>query len=79
MTVIGVIAAILLAAGLLPPYFEMWKRGGRCIGISMFLSIDLESLTDPIDFYFLGIDWMGAFISLMALGKIRSRPSNFRD
>lgn len=31
---IGVCAAILLAAGLLPPYFELWKRKGRVIGIS---------------------------------------------
>ena len=34
MTAVGVIAAILLGAGILPPYFEIWKRGGRCIGIS---------------------------------------------
>ncbi|CAF9909867.1 MAG: hypothetical protein HETSPECPRED_009543 [Heterodermia speciosa] len=52
MTAVGVIAAILLGAGILPPYFEIWKRGGRCIGIN---------------WYFLGLDWMGAFISLMAL------------
>ncbi|KAL8788597.1 MAG: hypothetical protein Q9195_007241 [Heterodermia aff. obscurata] len=26
---VGVVAATLLAAGLLPPYFEMWKRKGR--------------------------------------------------
>lgn len=34
MILTGVIAAILLGAGLLPPYFELWKRGGRVVGIS---------------------------------------------
>lgn len=34
MILVGVIAAILLALGLLPPYFEIWKRRGRVIGIS---------------------------------------------
>lgn len=39
--VVGVIAAILLSAGLLPPYFELWKRDGRVIGFNwVFLSID---------------------------------------
>lgn len=32
--VVGIIAAILLAAGLLPPYGELWKRRGRVIGIN---------------------------------------------
>jgi hypothetical protein len=31
---VGAIAAILLGAGLIPPYFELWKRDGRVIGIS---------------------------------------------
>ncbi|BDD59532.1 hypothetical protein MPDQ_007293 [Monascus purpureus] len=39
--VVGIIAAILLAAGLLPPYFELWKRDGRVIGINwIFLCVD---------------------------------------
>jgi hypothetical protein len=50
--IIGVIAAILLAAGLVPPYFEIWKRRGRVVGIN---------------FVFLTVDWMGAFFSLMSL------------
>lgn len=50
--IIGIIAAVLLAAGLLPPYWEIWKRKGRVMGIS---------------WWFLGIDWMGAFFSLMSL------------
>ncbi|KAJ6022000.1 hypothetical protein N7540_007504 [Penicillium herquei] len=38
---VGVLAAILLSAGLLPPYFELWKRDGRVIGFNwVFLSID---------------------------------------
>lgn len=32
--VVGIIAAVLLAAGLLPPYGEIWKRRGRVIGIN---------------------------------------------
>ncbi|KAI9804394.1 MAG: hypothetical protein M1825_001293 [Sarcosagium campestre] len=41
-----------MALGLLPPYRELWKRGGEVVGIN---------------FIFLGIDFMGAFFSLMAL------------
>ncbi|KAJ5709111.1 hypothetical protein N7493_010445, partial [Penicillium malachiteum] len=38
---VGVVAAILLSAGLIPPYFELWKRDGRVIGFNwVFLSID---------------------------------------
>ncbi|EAA35291.3 PQ-loop-domain-containing protein [Neurospora crassa] len=50
--VIGIIAAILLAAGLLPPYGEMYKRHGRVVGINWI---------------FLSMDWSGAFFSLMAV------------
>ena len=32
---VGVVATVLLTAGLLPPYFELWKRDGRVIGFSM--------------------------------------------
>jgi hypothetical protein len=50
--VVGIIASILLAAGLVPPYFEIYKRRGRVVGIN---------------FVFLAMDWSGAFFSLMAL------------
>ncbi|KAI1157478.1 PQ loop repeat-domain-containing protein [Nemania serpens] len=50
--VIGAIAAILLAAGLLPPYGEAWKRRGRIVGIN---------------FVFLATDALGAFFSLLSL------------
>lgn len=50
--VVGIIASIFLAAGLVPPYFEIYKRRGRVVGIN---------------FFFLAMDWSGAFFSLMAL------------
>jgi hypothetical protein len=53
------VAAILLAAGLLPPYAEMWKRHGRVIGIN---------------WVFISMDWCGAFFSLMALGTLPHLP-----
>ncbi|EMG49055.1 hypothetical protein SBY92_000503 [Candida maltosa Xu316] len=41
MLVIGIIASVLLAIGLIPPYFELAKRQGRVIGINfVFLSLD---------------------------------------
>ncbi|KAM7187916.1 hypothetical protein V8F33_010948 [Rhypophila sp. PSN 637] len=49
---VGIVAAVLLAVGLLPPYGEIWKRRGRVIGINWI---------------FLSMDWFGAFFSLMAL------------
>jgi hypothetical protein len=53
MIIVGVIASILIAAGLLPPYYEMWKRRGRVVGINLG---------------FIAMDMLGAFFSLMALG-----------
>ncbi|KFZ05687.1 hypothetical protein V501_08122 [Pseudogymnoascus sp. VKM F-4519 (FW-2642)] len=52
MIIVGVIASLLVAIGLLPPYYEMWKRRGRVVGISL---------------WFIFIDLLGAFFSLMAL------------
>ncbi|KAI9783291.1 MAG: hypothetical protein M1816_001423 [Peltula sp. TS41687] len=49
---VGVVAAVLLAAGIVPPYFELAKRNGRVVGIN---------------FWFLAVDWLGAFFNLMAL------------
>ena len=39
MIIIGVIAAVILALGLVPPYFEIYKRNGRVVGISMTRSM----------------------------------------
>ncbi|KAI1074881.1 PQ loop repeat-domain-containing protein [Whalleya microplaca] len=50
--VVGIVASILLAIGLLPPYGELWKRRGRVIGINWI---------------FLSMDWFGAFFSVMSL------------
>jgi hypothetical protein len=47
-----VLAAVLLALGLIFPYIEMWKHQGRVVGLS---------------FRFLAVDFAGAFFSLLAL------------
>ncbi|PVI05441.1 PQ loop repeat protein [Periconia macrospinosa] len=49
---IGIMAFLLLIGGYFPIPFELLKRRGRVVGI---------------DFIFLGIDWCGAFFSLMSL------------
>ncbi|PWY94990.1 PQ loop repeat protein [Aspergillus sclerotioniger CBS 115572] len=49
---VGAIATVLLAAGMLPIYFELWKRNGRVIGIN---------------WVFLCIDTLGGLFSLFAL------------
>lgn len=48
----AILASVIQVIGLIPPYFELAKRNGRVIGI---------------DFYFLTIDYAGAFFSLMAV------------
>ncbi|CEJ60241.1 Putative PQ loop repeat protein [Penicillium brasilianum] len=50
--VVGIVAAILISAGLIPPYFELWKRDGRVIGFN---------------WVFLAIDTLGGLFSLFAL------------
>ncbi|KAK6829863.1 hypothetical protein PG995_004435 [Apiospora arundinis] len=52
VVVVGVVASVLLAGGLVPPYGEIWKRRGRVVGIN---------------WVFLSMDCAGAFFSLLAL------------
>ncbi|KAH8655188.1 PQ loop repeat-domain-containing protein [Xylariales sp. PMI_506] len=52
VSIVGIAASVLLAAGLLPPYGQIWTRRGRVVGIN---------------WVFLAMDWSGAFFSLMAL------------
>lgn len=41
--IFGILASVLLALGLLPPYFELAKRQGRVVGIHFaFLAIDMS-------------------------------------
>ena len=44
MIILGVIASILLAGGLIPPYFEIWKRRGRVIGINWVMNVLIFSV-----------------------------------
>ncbi|KAJ4299916.1 hypothetical protein N0V90_005163 [Kalmusia sp. IMI 367209] len=52
MMMMAILASVMQCLGLVMPYFELAKRQGRVIGI---------------DFWFLTIDYSGAFFSLMAL------------
>lgn len=50
--IFGILASILLALGLVPPYFELAKRKGRVVGIH---------------FLFLFVDMCGAFFSMLSV------------
>jgi hypothetical protein len=52
MMLMAISASVIQVLGLIQPYFELAKRSGRVIGI---------------DFWFLTIDYAGAFFSLMAV------------
>lgn len=52
MLVIGIVASVLLAVGLVPPYFEIAKRKGRVVGLN---------------FFFLGMDSAGALFSMLSV------------
>lgn len=61
----------MLGAGVIPAYFELWKRNGRVVGFSEFLPTEIiRCLADVItDWVFLAIDTLGGLFSLFALGK----------
>ncbi|KAK7513424.1 uncharacterized protein IWZ02DRAFT_493727 [Phyllosticta citriasiana] len=60
LTVIGIVAAVLLAVGLLPILWGQWGRRGR--------AKNLMPLAEGFaDFLFLSVDYMGAVFSLMSL------------
>jgi hypothetical protein len=52
MMLMAISASVIQVLGLIPPYFELAKRHGRVVGIN---------------FWFLIIDYAGAFFSLMAV------------
>ena len=55
--IFGILASVLLAVGLIPPYFELAKRKGRVVGIN---------------FVFLTLDSLGAWFSIasVAVGEM---------
>jgi hypothetical protein len=72
MMMMAILASVMQCLGLVMPYFELAKRQGRVIGIgkSVYLRPGISLTTT--DFWFLLIDYSGAFFSLMALGKLHS-------
>ena len=50
--IFGIIASVLLAVGLLPPYFELAKRQGQVVGIN---------------FVFIALDSLGAYFSIASV------------
>jgi hypothetical protein len=73
MMMMAILASVMQCLGLVMPYFELAKRQGRVIGIGMDMYLRPVILLTTIDFWFLLIDYSGAFFSLMALGKLHSR------
>ncbi|EGW31865.1 uncharacterized protein SPAPADRAFT_141086 [Spathaspora passalidarum NRRL Y-27907] len=70
MLIIGIIASVLLAVGLLPPYFELAKRKGRVIGINfVFLTMDsLGALFSILSVAFGTMDIMSIVLYAIVLG-----------
>lgn len=67
------VAALLLTIGMLAPYPEIWRRGGRVVGISEYPvgripRPSIGAYVGPLDFLFLSMDSLGAAFSLFALG-----------
>lgn len=74
----AITASVMQCVGLLLPFWELAKRNGRVIGIGeLVLSLSNDrgrkaewtrfADENGVDFWFLTIDYAGAFFSLMAL------------
>ncbi|KAG7817778.1 hypothetical protein KL942_003294 [Ogataea angusta] len=64
LLVFGIIGSVLLAVGLLPPYYELSKRQGRVVGINfIFLATDLSGAVFSLASLAIGdIDVMGCIL-----------------
>ncbi|GME93634.1 unnamed protein product [Ambrosiozyma monospora] len=77
--IFGIIASIILAAGLVPPYVELFKRQGRVVGINfVFLIMDCSGAVFSMASTLVGeIDVMGmilyAIIIVMEIGIMTSQ------
>ncbi|GME73594.1 unnamed protein product [[Candida] boidinii] len=62
--IFGILASVILAAGLLPPYFELFKRQGRVVGINfLFLFLDSCGAIFSMSSVLIGeIDIMGVIL-----------------
>jgi hypothetical protein len=69
MMLMAITASVMQSVGLLLPYWELAKRNGRVIGIGKSFTEEclIRILMQNVDFWFLTIDYAGAFFSLMAL------------
>lgn len=70
MLIIGIVASVLLALGLIPPYFELGKRNGRVVGINfVFLFLDsLGALLSMISIFVGTMDIMSIVLYAIVLG-----------
>ncbi|RLV94897.1 Histone transcription regulator 3 [Spathaspora sp. JA1] len=70
MLIIGIIASVLLAIGLIPPYFELAKRKGRVVGINFgFLFLDSSgALFSMLSIAFGNMDIMSMVLYAIVLG-----------
>lgn len=70
MLIVGIIAAILLGVGLIPPYFELAKRRGRVVGINfVFLTVDsLGALTSLLSIVVGTVDVLSMVLYCVVLG-----------
>ncbi|EFW98697.1 pq loop repeat protein [Grosmannia clavigera kw1407] len=70
--VVGILASILLAAGLLPPYAELWKRRGRVVGINWIVAQNSFDILGGVLYIVCACLEIGIFISHI-IWRIRTR------